>query len=157
MFKAYFHLSMELVRDVVKKMEIEMVENFDELDSKPISSLFNAPITSSGAPTGNGKPSDSEDSAILPSPKLKVQTSNYPFSPVNLNTSPVLTKGKLVFHSDFPVMEAMSQSALDDMVIQTFLDASASEKECMDYSDFFRAAEKDTNILAWFEALGSVF
>lgn len=154
MFKAYFHLSMELVRDVVKTMETELVENFDEFDSKPVSSSFNAPITSSGAP-GVDKV-DNEGSRILPSP-IKIQTFSNPSSPIDLNSSPVLMNGKLAFHSDFPVMEAMGQTALDEMVSQTFLDASASKKEFLTYSEFYCAAEKDVNLLAWFEALGSVF
>jgi hypothetical protein len=44
MFKAYFHLSMELVRDVVKTMEEGMMESFDDEASKPISASFSAPI-----------------------------------------------------------------------------------------------------------------
>ncbi|ORZ33782.1 hypothetical protein BCR44DRAFT_1415683 [Catenaria anguillulae PL171] len=44
MFKAYFHLSMELVRDVVKAMEEEMMATFDEDANKPVSAAFTAPI-----------------------------------------------------------------------------------------------------------------
>ncbi|KAI9220459.1 hypothetical protein BC828DRAFT_398151 [Blastocladiella britannica] len=44
MFKAYFHLSMELVRDVVKAMEEEMMEGFDDSTNKPVSAAFTAPI-----------------------------------------------------------------------------------------------------------------
>ena len=157
MFKAYFHLSMELVRDVVKTMETELLENFDEFDAKPVSSSFNAPITSSGEPTNYDKVFEKEDSKILHSPGLKIQTYNPPFSPVNLNTSPVLMNGRLALHSEFPVMEAMGQTALEAMVNQTFMDASAGNKDFLDYNEFFKAAEKDLNLLAWFEALGSVF
>lgn len=157
MYKAYFHLSMELVRDVVKSMETELVENFDEFDSKPVSSSFNAPITSSGAPVIDTlAANEREDTRILPSP-IKIQPVSFPTSPINLNTSPVLLNGKLVTHAEFPVMEAMGQSALEKMVSQTFLDASAEDKELMNYTEFYCAAEKDSNLLAWFEALGSVF
>ncbi|KAI9103710.1 hypothetical protein DFS34DRAFT_605545 [Phlyctochytrium arcticum] len=45
MFKAYFHLSMELVRDVVKTMEEGMMESFDDEASKPVSASFAAPST----------------------------------------------------------------------------------------------------------------
>ena len=148
---------MELVRDVVKTMETELVDNFDELDAKPISSSFNAPITSSGPPVIDTKPiNDKEQTRILPSP-LKIQSFGTPSSPINLNTSPVLINGKLTLHRDFPVMEAMGQTALDEMVSQTFLDASAENKDFMNYKEFYYAAEKDVNLLAWFEALGSVF
>lgn len=158
MFKAYFHLSMELVRDVVKTMETELVDSFDEFDAKPVSSSFQAPITSSGAPNSDVKAhNDKEESRILPSPGLKIQTFSTPFSPIDLNTSPVLINGKLALHSDFPVMEAMGQTALDEMVCQTFLDASAENNDFLSYAEFYHAAEKDVNLLAWFEALGSVF
>lgn len=156
MYKAYLHLSMELVRDVVKTMETELVDNFDELDAKPVSSTFNAQITSSGPPTIDTKAvNDKPDARILPSP-IKIQSLSTPMSPIN-HTSPVLINGKLTLHRDFPVMEAMGQTALDEMVNQTFVDASAENSEFMNYNEFYRAAEKDANLLAWFEALGSVF
>lgn len=44
MFRAYFHVSMELVRDVVKTMEESLVETFDDEAAKPVSSVFTAPI-----------------------------------------------------------------------------------------------------------------
>jgi len=47
MLTAYFKLSMNLVRDVVKIMEEGIMENFDDEASKPVSSVFAAPIPSS--------------------------------------------------------------------------------------------------------------
>ncbi|KAF9115766.1 hypothetical protein BGX27_006548 [Mortierella sp. AM989] len=44
MFKAYFYLSMELIRDVVKSMENDMISNFEYQPGMPISSTFTAPI-----------------------------------------------------------------------------------------------------------------
>ncbi|KAF8970037.1 hypothetical protein BGZ46_010572 [Entomortierella lignicola] len=44
MFKAYFYLSMELIRDVVKTMENDMISNFEYQPGMPISSTFTAPI-----------------------------------------------------------------------------------------------------------------
>ena len=44
MYKAYFRLSMELIRDVVRALEEEMVANFDEESDKPVSASFNCPI-----------------------------------------------------------------------------------------------------------------
>jgi len=44
MFKAYFYLSMELIRDVVKTMENELISNFEYQPGMPISSTFTAPI-----------------------------------------------------------------------------------------------------------------
>lgn len=53
MFKAYFYLSMELVRDFVKTMEAGMMETFDDEASKPVSASFNAPIVGSGPEPGS--------------------------------------------------------------------------------------------------------
>ncbi|GJJ73920.1 hypothetical protein EMPS_06278 [Entomortierella parvispora] len=44
MFKAYFYLSMELIRDVVKTMENDLMTNFEYQPGQPISSTFTAPI-----------------------------------------------------------------------------------------------------------------
>ncbi|KAI7817368.1 hypothetical protein BC939DRAFT_332497 [Gamsiella multidivaricata] len=44
MFKAYFYLSMELIRDVVKTMENDLIGNFEYQPGMPISSTFTAPI-----------------------------------------------------------------------------------------------------------------
>ncbi|KAF8929470.1 hypothetical protein BGZ58_008925 [Dissophora ornata] len=44
MFKAYFYLSMELIRDVVKTMENDLISNFEYQPGMPISSTFTAPI-----------------------------------------------------------------------------------------------------------------
>ncbi|KAJ3103667.1 hypothetical protein HDU97_009920 [Phlyctochytrium planicorne] len=51
MFKAFFTLSMELVRDFVKGVEADMMENFDDEGSKPVSSNFSAPIQGDGQTT----------------------------------------------------------------------------------------------------------
>ncbi|KAG0202607.1 hypothetical protein BGX28_004923 [Mortierella sp. GBA30] len=44
MFKAYFYLSMELIRDVVKTMENDLISNFEFQPGMPLSSTFTAPI-----------------------------------------------------------------------------------------------------------------
>ncbi|KAJ3159074.1 hypothetical protein HDU86_001973 [Geranomyces michiganensis] len=58
MFRAYFHLSMELVRDVVKTMEESMMESFDDEAAKPVSAAFAGP---SGPYTGNVANDSSEE------------------------------------------------------------------------------------------------
>ncbi|ORZ20836.1 hypothetical protein BCR41DRAFT_369458 [Lobosporangium transversale] len=55
MFKAYFYLSMELIRDVVKTMENDIISNFEYQPGIPISSTFTAPIPREiGARSNNG-------------------------------------------------------------------------------------------------------
>jgi hypothetical protein len=185
MFKAYFHLSLELVRDVVKTMEDGLLEGFDEEDAKPVSAAFSAPIVSSGPPedsveganqNGNSTKKHIDQGTILgddlgtvkenrkrsPSPlkttRFKDGTESEASSPTaDEASSPTLLPGPLRIHRDFPVMEAMGHQALEDMVDQTFKDAGCEEKNEMNLEEFTRVAEKDANILAWFEALGSVF
>ncbi|KAJ3225135.1 hypothetical protein HK099_007340 [Clydaea vesicula] len=283
MFKAYFHLSMELVRDVVKTMEEGMMESFDDQNSKPVSASFTAPIPSNNRnspsddeneedtneknakkklskkqeiPTGslmfasdiNQAPSSSHRPSLsnlnnnnnslmamgsrtfrLPSagsqqsPHLNtqfsmlgspnsvsqqlasysmmspIQESSSPSSthfPVRSNspisfedittsslrignrpmsasaTSPQNNLPSIPYQRErlgsilqdptsneehWPVMEAMSQDAIEEMVERTFLSAGAELKDKLSFEDFKRVVEKDNNMLAWFEALGSVF
>ncbi len=45
--QAHHQISVELVRDVVKSCEEEMMENYDDSGNRPISAIFNAPIPQS--------------------------------------------------------------------------------------------------------------
>jgi hypothetical protein len=54
-------------------------------------------------------------------------------------------------------MEAMSQDAIEEMVDKTFESANAGMKDKLSFDEFRRVVENDSNMLAWFEALGSVF
>lgn len=155
MYKAYFHLSMELVRDVVKTMEDGLLENFDEQDAKPTSAAFSAPIVSSGPPVESQLEQPEEElTENVPTILAKLDTLSVPPS---APSSPTMLHGQILYHEDFPVMEAMSQQALDEMVNQTFADAGAQWRDEIDFSGFCIAAEKDPNLLSWFEALGCVF
>jgi Ca2+-binding EF-hand superfamily protein len=49
MFKAYFYLSMELVRDVVSAMEDDMMDNFEFSASQPVSAAFTVAIPSASS------------------------------------------------------------------------------------------------------------
>lgn len=305
MFKAYFHLSMELVRDVVKTMEEGMMENFDDEGSKPVSAAFSAPIPpsspredgdgdvvspvkgSSGSgsvvasravsrttngtsplaitvttSSPKGKESIEGISTTSPNPTTQqsgspsspsssssatVTTTNrrarFPQAPLTLNTStpnPTSTRGPLsateirsprspfpaspsryqrdehpivggssdssfaspriryrsssrspsrspprtftksrqprpslhpfddstnetdddttqTGSGSFPVMEAMSQDAIAEMVDKTFELANAPNADALTFEMFRKVVERDANLLAWFEALGSVF
>jgi hypothetical protein len=155
MYKAYFHLSMELVRDVVKTMEDGLLETFDDQDAKPTSAAFSAPIVSSGPPT-DSKPEQTDEEETENAPMILGKLDSLSVAP-SAPSSPTMLHGQVFFHEDFPVMEAMSQQALDEMVEQTFADAEAVGRDELDFSSFCIAAEKDPNLLSWFEALGCVF
>ncbi|KAI9007326.1 hypothetical protein BC832DRAFT_554991 [Gaertneriomyces semiglobifer] len=239
MFKAYFHLSMELVRDVVKTMEEGMMESFDDEGGKPVSASFAAPI-----PTGSDTSSDTDDNASddgvrrenrrtrrnrqkisdadvhmfgtlgsssnrperqfprpaaltvgdvshnrtttpLASPELLSPTTpsagSHPLRRLNTRRSlPHLSVSSPLRMSleanspnyqaslpspatfaageeQWPVMEAMSQDAIEEMVDKTFQLAGCEDEEGLSFEDFKHVVELDTNLLAWFEALGSVF
>ncbi|CAO3646160.1 unnamed protein product [Cunninghamella echinulata] len=49
MFKSYFYLSMELVRDVVSAMEDDMIDNYEFPAGQPVSAAFNVPIPSTSS------------------------------------------------------------------------------------------------------------
>ncbi|KAI8501846.1 hypothetical protein Bbelb_202580 [Branchiostoma belcheri] len=128
LLKAYFQVSIELVRDVVKACEEEMMLNFDDSQGKPVSSLFNAPIPSTTGQQGrtaNGKP------------------------PIPGN--PGATKNM------WPVMEAMSQDAIEEMVDNVFKDAKLEAGDRMSYQAFKELSTIDSSLMSWFDALGTVF
>ncbi|KAJ3100281.1 hypothetical protein HDU97_002372 [Phlyctochytrium planicorne] len=256
MFKAYFYLSMELVRDFVKLMEEGMMETFDDEASKPVSASFTAPIEGSGLPNDDddyvkedpgassrdaqgtvtsrkGKrpvsmhESDYSGSILLgssyaPAPSasspgilsrgtralqehqlrrrsnqsmstayrngsISISTTNtnppsahpnrngsydLPPSPV-MATSPGFEDFQSTYNGDrsvvatpaiegfeeqqWPVVEAMSQDAIEEMVEKTFVAAGAANNDFITLEEFKRAVDSDNSYLQWFEALGSVF
>jgi len=276
MLTAYFKLSMNLVRDVVKIMEEGIMENFDDEASKPVSSVFAAPIPSSNnnfdekekkgksgyedndsieddyseinVSTGDLNISyekakektklfneiiyeDVEDqysavdadinkikkklnfdenmdydhfsskknsvslvippksasasnnnstvNSALPSSSTSAPTSSNPYnilrkrSSVSLSadtSSALQTQANLITKinknhhyevlrrsNNLPIMEAMSQDTIEEVVNKTFALANAKSNDYITFEEFQRVAESDITILAWFEALGSVF
>ena len=154
MFKAYFYLSMELVRDVVKALEEEMISNFDDDGGKPVSAVFTAPIPRDGD-GGSTEKTDNEDS-LLP------QTLNALASDLrgrkalrktpSIGTAAVSSGGEM-----WPVMEAMSQDAISEMVDNAFKCADLDNDGVISFEEFKAWASTDSTMIAWFEALGSVF
>lgn len=219
MFKAYFHLSMELVRDVVKTMEEGMMESFDDEATKPVSAAFAAPsggytndaeseteeeegregknkkkgdgvvdvlaafANGSGISSNNtthrprrsstlSTPSPTTPAPTLPHRRLTLRRSLPHLStssPLRLSldpSSPHFNHQALGLPSpipqtpgeeQWPVMEAMSQDAIEEMVEKTFMAAGCEMESGLTEDDFRRVVEMDSNLLAWFEALGSVF
>eukprot|EP00127_Corallochytrium_limacisporum_P004594 Clim_evm8s169 gene=Clim_evmTU8s169 len=121
MYKAYFYLSMELVRDVVKALEEEMMVSFDDEDGKPVSAAFTAPIPRESSSFTNVKATGEDDKPM------------------------------------WPVMEAMSQDAIEEMVDNAFKHADVNGDGMIDYEEFKAWAVTDATMVAWFEALGTVF
>ena len=133
MFKAYFDVSLELVRDVVRCCEEEMMASFDDSGDKPVSAVFNAPIPSGAGPSASsGKPS-----VIMNNPGSSSSTRR--------------------IDRRWPVMEAMSQDAIDEMVNNVFQCADTDKDDRISFEEFQAWAANDNTILNWFEALGTVF
>ncbi|KAI9139844.1 hypothetical protein BKA69DRAFT_1083762 [Paraphysoderma sedebokerense] len=199
MFKAYFHLSMELVRDVVKTMEEEMMQNFDDQGSKPVSAAFSAPIPSDPNPPRATKESSSTSNAVSDSYESQRQLDggegtetledtdeviqeesrnereslNIGLARVNhrqsLSTPLNITSNSTPHYSQShvqssmnpntfePVMEQMSQDAIEEMVEKTFHAIDVTGKGYISYDEFKNYVENDATLIAWFEALGTVF
>ena len=134
---------MELVRDVVKTMEEGMMESFDDETSKPISSVFSAPIPNTLIVNKERPRSASPTRSFSPTRAI---SPNSPFWDQRFDDE------------QFPVMEAMSHDAILEMVEKTFQAAAGGKNVLgLDLEEFRIVVETDCNMLAWFEALGSVF
>merc|ERR1711970_898136 len=57
----------------------------------------------------------------------------------------------------WPVIEAMSQDAVAELVDSFFANAGVGQGDRMTYDQFFTLSQSDRSLLAWFEALGTVF
>ena len=139
MFKAYFHLSMELVRDLVKALEQEMMANFNDEGDKPVSAVFTAPFpATAGAPTENAKPQD-----------------------VDLNASGIPGQYRLAVshaHAELgPSLAALSDDAVEELVVKAFESADLDRDGRLSFEEFKRWAIADSTMIQWFDSLGSVF
>jgi hypothetical protein len=228
MFKAYFYLSMELVRDVVSAMEDDMMDNFEFSASQPVSAAFTVAIPSAssdeddntsqnGNPTGNddnrirdearrhssrrfntrkedyfqqqyaqegsyqtstsiGRPATSSSSTSESSaPEEPVQME----SPIEISEShwlppydesPTFSSNSLkekqqveekepkkAWEEKFPIMETMSQDAIEEMVEKTFRSIDTKREGYISFEEFKQFVQTDSSIVSWFEALGTVF
>ncbi|KAH7051670.1 hypothetical protein BKA57DRAFT_392279, partial [Linnemannia elongata] len=202
MFKAYFYLSMELIRDVVKTMETDLINNFEYQPGMPISATFTAPIPPYGLVGSDEFAGDTDDDADdeegdgLSTPDYKQDNYFEGDSPVfvspvsaNLETTSDLSDAEdsgvdnsgwsvaeahsssphsassqgsyanpSFFSSTFPVMESISQDAIQEMVEKTFSSIPNPSKPGFITLEEFRAyVLTDAGILGWFDALGSIF
>jgi Ca2+-binding EF-hand superfamily protein len=141
MFKAYFHLSMELVRDLVKALEQEMMANFNDEGDKPVSAVFTAPIPNIGGVAAASKPDDLDMS--------------------DLNISGIPGQYRLAVshaHSELgPSLAALSDEAIEELVQKAFESADLDGDDWLSFEEFKRWAIADGTMIQWFDSLGSVF
>ncbi len=80
---------------------------------------------------------------------------------IDHSSSPISRSSMPGLHPDedhYPIMESISHDAIEEMVDQVFLLAGVGpEREFLTFDEFRRVVEQDVNVLAWIEALGSVF
>jgi Ca2+-binding EF-hand superfamily protein len=235
MYKSYFYLSMELVRDVVSAMEDEMMDTFEFSASQPVSAAFNVAMPSTPSSDRNNSEGDDDNSSsnvdneenntsaeagpsststIDKSSTSRVKKRRYPLkedhflrqyaieaeqaqalsgaseSQVDDMTDDVLrsdsqrltmsnknlldgeddekekkkisrretaAQGKKAWEEKFPIMETMSQGAINEMVDKTFKSIQTEREGYINFEEFKECVQTDSSIVSWFEALGTVF
>ena len=136
MFKAYFYVTVELVREAVRACDEEMMERFEDDPSKPVSAMFNAPIPQ--------RPSSSDDVS----------------EPVGKPPVPPGTPGLIARRREigvWPVLEAVSQEAIEELVDTVMVGADTDRDGRVSYEEFECYALLDPTVVAWLDALGPVF
>ncbi|KAG2190145.1 hypothetical protein INT46_005190 [Mucor plumbeus] len=234
MYKSYFYLSMELVRDVVSAMEDEMMDTFEFSASQPVSAAFNVAMPSTPSDRNLSEEDDDEDeedeetkvigssnnsnqdlAVAGPSNTKKNKKRRYPLkedhflrqyaieaeqaqalssaseAQVDDMTDNVLRsdsqrlsmsskyndnetsttaaqpkkeqhlqhsqQGKKAWEEKFPIMETMSQGAINEMVDKTFKSIQTEREGYINFEEFKECVQTDSSIVSWFEALGTVF
>lgn len=214
MYKSYFYLSMELVRDVVSAMEDEMMDSFEFSASQPVSAAFNVAMPSTPSDRNLSDEDEEQDEQSNNDDKTESSSSNiytsrkkkrYPVkedhflrqyaieaeqaqalsaasvSQVDDMTGDVLrsdsqrlhmsknnqdalkhnqvssNQGKKAWEEKFPIMETMSQGAINEMVDKTFKSIETEKEGYINFEEFKECVQTDSSIVSWFEALGTVF
>lgn len=66
-------------------------------------------------------------------------------------------EGKKAWEEKFPIMETMSQGAINEMVDKTFKSIQTEREGFINFEEFKECVQTDSSIVSWFEALGTVF
>eukprot|EP00048_Salpingoeca_helianthica_P010134 m.144895 g.144895 ORF g.144895 m.144895 type:complete len:401 (-) comp15019_c1_seq7:99-1301(-) len=132
MLQAYFLINMELVKDVVRVMEEQMIAGFNDLSSNPVSAAFTAPAAARPAPPPGA-------------------TKRQPSGLFDTFSGTHRQEGMGV------LLEAMSGDAIDELVERAFRDGDTDRDGRLSLAEFKAWAAADATIVAWFEALGVSF
>lgn len=133
MFKAYFEVSLELVRDVVRLCEEEMMVFFDDLVDKLVLVVFNVLILN-------------DTGFFTVSGKLVMLLNNF--------GSSISVKG---VDGRWLIMEVMLQDVIDEMVNNVFQCVDIDKDGKIFFEEFEVWAVNDNMILVWFEVFGIIF
>ena len=144
MLKAYHQISVELVRDIVKSCEEEMMASYDDSGSRPISAVFNAPIPESGPRQTLAKAKADKESNPMNGIKNELSGKS------NVNQS----EGD---NGTWPAVEAMTQDAISELVDNVIKSADVNKDGKLSFEEFRNYILIDPSLMGWFEALGTVF
>ncbi|ORY22729.1 EF-hand [Neocallimastix californiae] len=194
-FKAYFYLSMELVRDIVNTLE---GEDEDNILDPTLNKSQTKDSEDSGLAQSTQKPrrtnlleEQRKQLIIQIEQKNKKSIGNYDdnLTPMTANSafsiynshSPLKQRMSISASSNagnnsfvnngneeaetleeeeiWPIMEVMSQEAIEEMVEKTFLMAGehAIQSGRISFEEFKKFVKTDPTIISWFHALGTVF
>ncbi|KAI8911857.1 hypothetical protein EDD86DRAFT_203495 [Gorgonomyces haynaldii] len=163
-FKAYFHLSMELVRDVVKVMEENLMATFDDEAAKPVSASFPAPSRISAEEESELQTKQQfvqdEDEVVSPLATVRdtletIRKRSLPKKLVTFDAISPFLSPKSPIEEEMPIVEVISQDAIEELVSSVYV--TAKTQSDLDLNMFRQVVQQDMNLLAWFEALGSIF
>ncbi|KAG1049239.1 hypothetical protein G6F46_005834 [Rhizopus delemar] len=199
MYKSYFYLSMELVRDVVSAMEDEMMDSFEFSASQPVSAAFNVAIPSTSSDRRQSESDEDEDEdgteagpstkkrkyplkedhflkqyaieaeqAKILSDASETQVNDMTADALRTDSQKLLMSnhnelknkqknGKKAWEEKFPIMETMTQGAINEMVDKTFKSIKTEREGYINFEEFKQCVQTDSSIVSWFEALGTVF
>jgi len=190
-FKAYFYLSMELVRDIVNTLEGEDEDNIldptlNKIQEEDSDENLNAPVTQKPRRTNlleeqrkqlilqieqkNKKLNGNYDDGLTPmtanstysfalhsplKPRMSISASSNAGGNGNINEEAETLEEEEIW----PIMEVMSQEAIEEMVEKTFLMAGehAIQSGRISFEEFKKFVKTDPTIISWFHALGTVF
>ena len=137
--QAHHQISVELVRDVVKSCEEEMMAGYEDTGNRPISAIFNAPIPQSSQGPGNTSAAAAK-SSIWKNPN----ESCFP-DDIEPETGPS------------SAVEAMTQDALQELMENIFKTADTDKDGRISFTEFKNFILVDPSPMTWFEAIGPVF
>ncbi|ORX56648.1 EF-hand [Piromyces finnis] len=194
-FKAYFYLSMELVRDIVNTLEGEDEDNIldptinknqvkdADLDNPTIQSITKPrrtnlleeqrkqlilQIEQKNKKLNNGGTNVYDDS-LTPITANSAYSTYALHSPLKHRASFSISNNNNINGTEeaealeeeeiWPIMEVMSQEAIEEMVEKTFLMAGehAIQSGRISFEEFKAFVKTDPTIISWFHALGTVF
>ena len=135
--QAHHQISVELVRDVVKSCEEEMMAGYEDTGNRPISAIFNAPIPQSSQANGT--------STVSKSSMWKSHEESYFPDEVEPERGPS------------SAVEAMTQDALHELMEDIFKTADTDKDGRISFTEFKNYILVDPSPLSWFEAIGPVF